>query len=252
MDETLKKLIVILIFWIFVFGCLISYNFIIKNIYTLIQNPSILYVYIIAGLWIIILPLSFSYVSYFFDKIINYKIKVGFEDLPKILLLLIFYLCLSIPVLLAVIINAIQFNFLKIEGKSLAFIFLITFFYLVVIRLTCYPYDLEEYNRTLEGRFRDFFFSFIMANIIIAVFISSYYLYLDPNQAFMQIVYYTKFVKDTFLNWLNILLLYFIGIIGVSIIAEYALTIIRPRLKKIGLFVIIYFFMASILFFMVL
>jgi len=249
MDKTLKALIILL-------GIVISVSIIIINnqIFSelfifLSENAPILYVYIIALLWLIIIPLSLIYVSYFFDKIVNYNIGMDLhEKSHKIPILVLIYFCLSFPVLIAITVNAIQFNLFKFDGKSIAFIFLITMFTLISVRQIYYYYSGKGFNSTIGQRFKDLVFSLIMANIVIAVFILSHALYVDPATAFSQYLFYLSYIKNTISSWLYIGLLYILGIIGITIVAECSL-VIMPKLKIIGWYIVIYMILLSIVLF---
>lgn len=196
----------------------------------------ILNVYLIGLIWIFFLPLFLYTLSIGFDKIVDYNIGNGFrERIIRILWLIIHYIAFSIPVLIAVAINSYSLNLLKIQGNNIEFIFLLSFLSIITIRYICYPDANNPFNQTISTRIKDFFFSFIAANITIALFIISYYLYIDQQRITDGILVIYYLFNQFPANMGIIFLLYAIDIIMISVLAEIIRIYARPHFHFIGI-----------------
>lgn len=243
MDKILKNMLFLLIS-IIVFFCIAINIDLILNL-LLSTEKSVLYIYVIGFLWVIFLPITFFSISFIFDFIVNFNTE---RSIIRFGALLVIYFFFSLPVFIAVSVNAWQFGLLEDTPQNFSFLFLITFLTLITIRFSCYPDPDLQINRIIELRIREFYFSFIMANVIIALFIICYYLYIAPE----IIENLTKFTFSTIYSnnkdFSKLFFLYAASILLVSIFAEYILIHIRPHLKLISnIFWIIMYFVVIII-----
>lgn len=245
MDKILKFLLLLLSNIITAFILLLNINLFFDLLIKLSSGKSIFYLYFIGFLWIIFLPTVIFSLSRLFKLITNYDIK---KDPMRFLKLLFIYFIFSIPVFVSVAINAYQLNLFQYTPENVSFFLLITFLTLITIRFTCYPHSDSQFNPIIKLRIDDFYFSFIMANIAISLFVFCYYLYTKP--IIIENALFTLFltINSNKLNFLEIFFYYCIEIFLVSILTEYALIRFRPYLRLIIPMIWIFLYFVVVIF----